>query len=229
VIAVPALANTPPSVPGPTAVPRVAAPRPTGSWQTQSAAQPVPAPALGPSVFDDVSPADLSRGKPKAAAKAAIADNPAYSPSGSITGEIFTRVKSELAESEKVESQKLPYSVSMAMAGLGVPGAMSLFVGFAFLFGLGSSFLADHGSEFLIFLFIVCELFAALTITSAVLLYMRVPFARPLAYFSAAVIFCTSCVNPVHMICTIIICWFLAMPETGVYLARKGELGIIDW
>ncbi len=180
-------------------------------------------------MFDDVSPADLSRVKKSPASAAAVADSPAFTPSGSTTGEIFDRIRSEMAEREKTEAEKLPHSVSLAMAGLGVPGVLSLALGFLFLLALGVKIIEEFGSEFMIFMFIVCTLFAALNITSAVLLYMRVPFARPLAYFAAGVTLCTSCANPVHLICAIITFWFLTMPETGVYLNQKGPLGVIEW
>ena len=226
--AVPAAAARPSPKPSAAVKPRPAAARPTGAWQPVAAPQPEPAAPLGPSVFDDISESDLSRGK-KPAAAAAVADSPVFTPSGSITSEIFVRARNELAEQEKTQAEKLPHSVSLAMAGLGVPGVLSLALGFWFLLALGSNFAEDFGSEFMIFMFIVCTLFAALDITTAVLLYMRVPLARPLAYFAAAVTLLTGCGNPANFICAIIALWFLSTPETGGYLSQKGKPGVIEW
>jgi hypothetical protein len=217
------------SAPAAATMPRTAAARPVGSWQSQSAAAPAPMPAAGSSVFDDISPADLNRGKAKAAAVVAIADNPALSPSGSISGDVMARVRNEIIETERIQAEKLPHSVSLAIAGLVVPGILSLALGFWFLLALGSNFIEDFGSEFMIFMFIVCALFAALDITAGALIYMRVPFARPLGYVAGAITLCTGCGNPANFICGLLTLWFLSTPETGVYLSRKGALGVIDW
>ena len=204
--------------------------RPSGSWHIHAAPEPAPTVPTGPSVFDDVSSADLGRGKRVATpAAATLADSPRFTPSGSITSEFIDRARNELAERERAAAEKLPHSVSLAIAGLAVPGALALAAGFAFLLALGSNILEDFGSEFMIIMFVVCTLFAALEITSGVLLYLRVPYSRPLCYVAGVVTLIAGCGNPLNFLCAMLTLWFLSTPETTQYLARKGAPGVIDW
>ncbi len=227
VLPVPAQAVAAPAAPRP-AVPKPAA-RPSGSWQAQTAAPAVTVPA-GPSVFDDISPADLSRGKkPAAAAPLPLCESTALTPAGTVTSDFIERAKSQLAERERTEYERLPYSVTMVVACLGVPGGIALFAAFGSLVLLGADLLEDFGSEFLIFLFVMGAMLAALDITAAALVYLRIPFSRVLGYIATGVTLLTGCVNPINFICAVIAFWFLSMPETGDYLRRKGAPGVIDW
>lgn len=218
------------SVPAP--VPAAAKPafaaRPSGAWQSPVAAPSAPV-AAGPSVFDEISPADLGRSRKPAVAPAAVLDDPVLSPGGSITNEFIERAQRDMAERAKTNYEKLPHGVSLVIAGLGVPGCMTLAAGFGALLLLGTEMAEDYGSEFLIFIFVASVIFAGLDITTAALIYLRVPFSRPLGYFAAIVTLCVGCANPVCFIGAAIALWFLSMPETTEYLSRKGAPGVIDW
>jgi hypothetical protein len=223
VIQIPALAAAAP----------VLSARPKGAWQSPAAMPTTPTPA-GPSVFDEISIADLNRGQRPAPLAAPIAEpilqpGSVVSPAGQVVGDVMSRVRNEMVERERNEAEKLPYSVSLAMAGLGVPGGMHLFGGFAALLALGTEFIEEVGGPVIIMMFVLNFLFAAIVIPGSVLLYFRVPFSRPYAYFAGLVTLLSGFCNPVNFFCAILTLWFLAMPETTEYLAKKGKPGVIEW
>jgi hypothetical protein len=209
----------------------LSASKPAGSWHAPGAApQVAPAPLAAPSVFDEISPADLDRGKPPVAAAApALVPGPAPSPASQVVGDVMSRIKNDMAERERTEAEKLPHSVALAMAGVGVPGGLSLAGGFAALLALGTEFIEDVGGEFLILLFVINFLYAALAITAAVLIYLRVPFSRPLGYIAGGITLVSGLCNPINFLCGLLTLWFLSMPDTGQYLMKKGKLGVIEW
>jgi hypothetical protein len=225
VLAVPALA----SATATTATMAAAPKRPSGSWGSSTPATP-PAPT-GPSVFDDISPADVTRHKPQAVVQKAVAPttDAAMSPVAGNTSQYLERARTQIQEHQQEEAAKLPYTTSMALACLAIPGVLALGAAFVALMALGGESVEDLGSLFIIGIFVVCSLQAILNIGTAVLIYLRAPYSRLLGYFTGVVTLCTSCVNPVGFICSIIALWFLAQKDTGDYLARKGNLGIIDW
>lgn len=216
------------------AAPLAFAAKPSGAWQSPLAATPTTPMPAGPSVFDEVSTADMSRGIRPAPVPAPI-DEPilkpgsVVSPAGQVVGDVMSRVRNEMVEREQNEAEKLPHSVSLAMAGLGVPGGLHLFGGFAALLALGSDYIEEVGGPLIIMIFIVNFLYAILAIAGCVLIYLRVPFSRPLAYFAGIVTLLSGFCSPINFFCAFLTLWFLAMPETGEYLAKKGKLGVIEW
>jgi hypothetical protein len=213
----------------PAAAPAAAAPkRPSGSW---GQAAPAPAAAAsGSSVFDDISQADVIRHKPaQVVLEPAATASPMLSAVAGNTSQILLRAQQQLQEKDQEEAAKLPFSASMSIACLAVPGVVAFIPAFISLMALGTEFVEEFGSIFLIFIFLVCSLQGILNVGTAVLIYIRAPFARPLGYFTGIVTLVTSCVNPVGFFCSIIALWFLSQSETGDYLSRKGALGVIDW
>ena len=215
------------SVPGAATAVAAAPKRPSGSWGSAAPAA-AQAPS-GSSVFDEISASDLSRHKPQQAVAPAPVVSSAMSPIAGNTSQILERARQQIQENQAEEASKLPYTASMAIACLAVPGAVAVVPAFLALMALGTSFIEDFGSVFLIFIFLICSLQAILNIGTAVLIYIRAPFARPLGYFTGIVTLITSCANPVGFICSIIALWFLSMPDTGDYLRRKGAPGFIEW
>jgi hypothetical protein len=216
------------SVPGAAAAVAAAPKRPSGSWGSAAPAA-APAPS-GSSVFDEISPSDITRHKPQQAVPTAPAPVvSSMSPIAGNTSQILERARQQIQEHQQEEAAKLPYHASMAIACLAVPGAVAVVPAFLALMALGTEFIEEVGSIFLIFIFLICSMQAILNIGTAVLIYIRAPFARPLGYFTGIVTLVTSCANPVGFVCSIIALWFLSMPDTGDYLRRKGAPGFIDW
>jgi hypothetical protein len=179
--------------------------------------------------LDEVSSADLSRGKHSDAAVPAIEAGPVLSPTAQITGEVMSRVRNEIASRQRTESEKLPHSVAIVMAGLAVPGGLALAAAFGSLLLLGTDFVEDYGSEFLILVFVTGLLLAALDITTSALIYLRIPFSQPLGYVAGLVTLASGCGNPINFLCGILVLWFLSMSETADYLRQQGKPGEIDW
>lgn len=187
----------------------------------------------GPSVFDEISAADMNRGKrvaPAAADAAPILQpNSSASPAAQVVGDVMSRVRNEMVEQERTHEEKLPFSVSVAMSCIAVPGVFALGGSFITFLMLGPEFIEEIGAAFIIPVCIICGLFGLLMIGAAVALYMRAPLAIVYGYIAALMAVITGlCIVP-NFFCGLIALWYLSMPETGEYLAKKGKLGVIDW
>lgn len=227
VIHVPALATV-----GVPAAPSFAA-KPSGAWQSPVASTPTAPMPAGPSVFDEISTADMNRGKRVAPAVADAAPilqpNSSVSPAAQVLGDVMGRVRSEMVEQERTQEEKLPFSVSVAMSGIGVPGVFALVASFGAFLMLGPQWIEDIGAQVIYPVFIICGLFGLLMIGAAVALYMRAPLAIVYGYIAALMAVITGlCIVP-NFFCGLLALWYLSMPETGEYLAKKGKLGVIEW
>jgi hypothetical protein len=207
--------------------------KPSGAWQSPAASQPTASLPAGSSVFDEISTADMNRGKrvaPTAAEAAPILQpGSSASPAAQVVGDVMSRVRNEMVEQERTHEEKLPFSVSVAMSGIAVPGVFALGGSFISFLMLGPEFIEDIGGAFLIPIFLMGGLFGLLMIGGAVALYMRAPFAIVYGYIAALMAVISGlCIVP-NFFCGLLALWYLSMPETGEYLAKKGKLGVIEW
>jgi len=179
-----------------------------------AAAKPVAAlVASGPSIFDEVTAADIEKLKKPTTAPAAASDAaPAAVPNAA--ADYMAR-----AAEKRPSVVEMPSSVKMAMWGLGIPGVFSLIA----LIVCVSLFLGGSAGGFgklLPILIVIQMILTGLNLGAFIMLHTRTPGARVVGFIAAGLNLLGS---PVNIVCGIVAAIGLFNYDTGAYLSAREE------